>query len=82
MIEAILSEEDHDLFDALAVIAARPEGWALIGGMAVWCHLGSPHRPTLDIDAAARPAGRTTLLRLGAPETAPTRGRSKASSSR
>lgn len=66
MIEAHLTEAERALFAALTTIAEGPGGWAVIGGMAVWCHLGGSHRPTTDIDAAARAGDRTPLLDMGA----------------
>ena len=66
MIEAHLTEPERALFAALTTIAEGPGGWAVIGGMAVWCHLGGSHRPTTDIDAAARCEGeRPQLLDVG-----------------
>lgn len=70
MTVAVLPERNRNLFNALGAVAETPGQWAVIGGLAVWCRLGGPHRPTLDIDTAAGPDARATLLSIGAPTEA------------
>ncbi|MEM1335656.1 MAG: hypothetical protein AAGG08_19600 [Actinomycetota bacterium] len=53
--------------NALAEIASTEGRWAVIGGFAVWTHLGGNHRVTLDIDTAAAPAAHQTLVSTGEP---------------
>lgn len=36
----------------------------------MWSHLGTSHRPALDVDTAAAPGAHETLVSLGAPGTA------------
>jgi hypothetical protein len=50
-------------------ISATEGRWAIIGGFAVWIHLGGAHRVTLDIDAAAGPVAHQTLVTVGVPGT-------------
>lgn len=53
--------------EALDTIAATQGRWAIIGGFAVWIHLGGAHRVTLDIDTAAAPTAHQTLVTAGTP---------------
>lgn len=53
--------------EALRQVADTIGTWSVIGGFAVWCHLGESHRPTLDIDTAAAEQACETLVALGAP---------------
>jgi hypothetical protein len=39
------------------LLASLPEELRLIGGLAVMCRVGTPHRATVDLDAVARDAG-------------------------
>ncbi len=39
---------------AVELLASLPAELRLIGGLAVMCRVGSPHRPTVDLDAVAR----------------------------
>lgn len=57
--------------DALGTIAATQGRWAIVGGFAVWVHLGGAHRVTLDIDTAAAPLAHQTLVTVGTPGTNP-----------
>lgn len=66
----VLPEANRSFVLALQEIAETPGRWAVIGGLAVWCHLGQAHRPTLDIDTAAGPGARETLVSLGQPGNA------------
>lgn len=52
---------------ALRQVVDTTGTWAVIGGFAVWCHLGETHRPTLDIDTAAAEDAHDTLVALGEP---------------
>lgn len=56
---------------ALNTIAATQGRWAIVGGFAVWVHLGGAHRVTLDIDTAAAPLAHQTLVTVGTPGTNP-----------
>ena len=38
----------------VALLGSLPPGLRLIGGLAVMCRVGAPHRATVDIDALAR----------------------------
>src|SRR3546814_11175498 len=51
--------------EALHEVADTAGTWSVIGGFAVWCHLGESHRPTLDIDTAAADEAHETLVALG-----------------
>src|SRR3546814_19211099 len=53
--------------EALHEVADTAGTWSVIGGFAVWCHLGESHRPTLDIDTAAADEAHETLVALGPP---------------
>src|SRR3546814_18251117 len=53
--------------EALHEVADTAGTWSVIGGFAVWCHLGESHRPTLDIDTAAADEAHETLVALGTP---------------
>src|SRR3546814_14647567 len=53
--------------EALHEVADTAGTWSVIGGFAVWCHLGESHRPTLDIDTAAADEAHATLVALGTP---------------
>lgn len=55
---------------ALQQIAETPGRWSVIGGIAVWSHLGESHRPTLDVDTAAAQGAHDALVSLGSPGTA------------
>lgn len=48
------------------LLASLPDELRLIGGLAVMCRVGSPHRATVDLDAVARdlPAHHEVLARL------------------
>src|SRR4051794_9136539 len=48
------------------VLASLPAELRLIGGLAVMCRVGSPHRATVDLDAVARvlPSVQVDLDRL------------------
>ncbi len=51
---------------SVALLATLPPALRLIGGMAVLCRVGSPHRATVDLDAVARdlPRYHEVLARL------------------
>jgi hypothetical protein len=49
----VLPSVNRPFVKALRRIADTAGTWSVIGGFAVWCHLGEGHRPTLDIDTAA-----------------------------
>jgi len=53
--------------EAIDSIAATQGRWAIIGGFAVWIHLGGAHRVTLDIDTAADPNAHQRLVAVGVP---------------
>ncbi len=57
--------------EALDAIASTKGRWAIVGGFAVWVHIGGAHRVTLDIDTAAAPLARQTLVAVGTPGTNP-----------
>ena len=67
MTELVLPAANRDFVAALQGIQSTPGTWAVVGGLAVWCHLGRSHRPTLDIDTAAGPIARETLVASGEP---------------
>lgn len=67
MKELVLPSVNRPFVDALRRIADTTGTWSVIGGLAVWCHLGESHRPTLDIDTAAAQDAHDTLVALGAP---------------
>ncbi|MDZ7732654.1 MAG: hypothetical protein U5R31_05615 [Acidimicrobiia bacterium] len=73
---------NRPLVEALRHVADTAGAWSVIGGFAVWCHLGGSHRPTLDIDTAADSPAHETLVALGVRATADTVESSRASSSR
>lgn len=50
---------------AIDTIATTRGRWAIIGGFAVWVHLGGAHRITLDIDTAAASTAHQTLVATG-----------------
>lgn len=56
---------------AVDTIATTRGRWAIIGGFAVWVHLGGAHRITLDIDTAAAPTAHQTLVATGSPGATP-----------
>ncbi len=57
--------------EALDTITATEGRWAIVGGFAVWVHLGGAHRVTLDIDTAAGPIAHQNLVTVGTPGTNP-----------
>lgn len=57
---------------AIDSIASTKGRWAIVGGFAVWIHLGGAHRVTLDIDTAAAPTAHQTLVAVGTQGTKPT----------
>lgn len=63
----VLPSVNRPFVEALRQVADTAGTWSVIGGFAVWCHLGESHRPTLDIDAAAAAEAHETLVALGAP---------------
>ncbi|MGY6502476.1 MAG: nucleotidyl transferase AbiEii/AbiGii toxin family protein [Acidimicrobiales bacterium] len=63
----VLPGGNRHFVEALGRIADTTGTWSVIGGFAVWCHLGGSHRPTLDIDTAAAASAHETLVALGAP---------------
>jgi predicted nucleotidyltransferase len=65
--DLVLLPVNRAFVEALAEIAPTQGRWAVIGGFAVWTHLGETHRPTLDVDTAAAPTAHETLVTLGAP---------------
>lgn len=65
MSDLILPPVNRPFVEALAEIAPTKGRWAVIGGFAVWAHLGETHRPTLDVDTAAAPTAHETLVSLG-----------------
>lgn len=67
MNELVLPSVNRPFVAALDQVADTAGTWSVIGGFAVWCHLGESHRPTLDIDAAAANEAHETLVALGAP---------------
>ncbi|MCA9604945.1 MAG: hypothetical protein KC619_05100 [Myxococcales bacterium] len=67
MTELVVASANRPFVEALGQIADIGGRWSVIGGLAVWCHLGQSHRPTLDIDAAAAGDAHETLVALGAP---------------
>ena len=67
MTDLVLPVVNRSFVTALDQIAGTTGRWAVIGGFAVWAHLGESHRPTLDIDTAAAPGARETLVSLGSP---------------
>lgn len=71
--DLVLPSVNRPFVEALAAIAPTRGRWAVVGGFAVWTHLGETHRPTLDVDAAAAPAASETLITLGVPGDQPHR---------
>jgi hypothetical protein len=71
--ELVLPAVNRPFVEALAEIAPVEGEWAVVGGFAVWAHLGETHRPTLDVDAAAAPTASETLITLGVPGDQPHR---------
>ncbi|HUF34250.1 MAG TPA: hypothetical protein VMN58_13685 [Acidimicrobiales bacterium] len=67
MKELVLPSVNRPFVEALRQVAGTGGTWSVIGGFAVWCHLGETHRPTLDIDTAAAADAHETLVALGAP---------------
>lgn len=67
MKELALPSVNRPFVEALHQVADTAGTWSVIGGFAVWCHLGESHRPTLDIDTAAATDAHETLVALGAP---------------
>jgi hypothetical protein len=67
MNELVLPPVNRPFVKALHEVADTGGTWSVIGGFAVWCHLGESHRPTLDIDTAAAAEAHETLVALGAP---------------
>lgn len=67
MKELVLPSLNRPFVEALRQVADTTGTWSVIGGFAVWCHLGESHRPTLDIDTAAAEVAHDTLVALGAP---------------
>lgn len=67
MKELVLPSVNRPFVEALHHVADTAGTWSVIGGFAVWCHLGESHRPTLDIDTAAASEAHETLVALGAP---------------
>lgn len=67
MKELVLPSVNRPFVEALHQVAGTAGTWSVIGGFAVWCHLGESHRPTLDIDTAAANEAHETLVALGAP---------------
>ena len=67
MRELVLPSVNRPFVEALHRVADTAGTWSVIGGFAVWCHLGESHRPTLDIDTAAANEAHETLVALGAP---------------
>jgi len=65
--ELVLPSVNRPFVEALHHLADTAGTWSVIGGFAVWCHLGESHRPTLDIDTAAASEAHETLVALGAP---------------
>ncbi len=65
--ELVLPSVNRPFIEALHQVADTAGTWSVIGGFAVWCHLGESHRPTLDIDTAAAEQAHETLVALGAP---------------
>jgi len=65
MINLVLPPVNRPFVLALQQIAPTSGHWSVIGGFAVWTHLGESHRPTLDVDAAAAPGAHATLVSLG-----------------
>ena len=63
----MLPSVNRPFVEALYRVADTTGTWSVIGGFAVWCHLGESHRPTLDIDTAAAEHAHETLVALGAP---------------
>lgn len=64
--DLVLPSVNRPFVEALVQIAPTQGRWAVIGGFAVWAHLGETHRPTLDVDTAAAPTAHETLVSLGA----------------
>lgn len=62
-----LPSANRPFVEALDSIAATPGRWAVIGGIAVWIHLGGAHRVTIDIDTAAAATAHQTLVTAGTP---------------
>lgn len=74
----VLPSVNGPFVEALRRVADTTGTWSVIGGFAVWCHLGESHRPTLDIDTAAAASAHETLVSLGElGETTSTVGSSK-----
>lgn len=65
--DLVLPSVNRPFVAALRQVADTAGTWSVIGGFAVWCHLGESHRPTLDIDTAAAEEAHETLVALGAP---------------
>jgi predicted nucleotidyltransferase len=67
MSSLVLPSVNRPFVEALQHVAGTAGTWSVIGGFAVWCHLGETHRPTLDIDTAAASDAHETLVTLGTP---------------
>ncbi len=67
MSSLVLPSVNRPFVDALQQVAGTSGTWSVIGGFAVWCHLGESHRPTLDIDTAAAAQAHETLVAIGDP---------------
>ncbi len=67
MTDLVLPGVNRPFVAALQQIAETTGTWSVIGGFAVWMHLGIDHRPTLDVDTAAAANARATLVTLGLP---------------
>jgi hypothetical protein len=66
-VSVVLSgRSDGSTHREVALLASLPPGLRLIGGLAVMCRVGTPHRATVDLDALARdlPRYHDALTRL------------------
>ncbi|MEZ5140754.1 MAG: nucleotidyl transferase AbiEii/AbiGii toxin family protein [Acidimicrobiales bacterium] len=62
----LAGRRDGTTHHEVALLASLPDELRLIGGLAVMCRVGTPHRTTVDLDALARdlPAVHPQLARL------------------
>lgn len=54
MTVALSGRRDGTTHKAVSLLASLPDELRLIGGLAVMCRVGTPHRATVDLDAVAR----------------------------
>ena len=67
----LTGRRDGTTHKAVALLRSLPVELRLIGGLAVMCRVGTPHRATVDLDAVARDLGHVHEAIAGLAVTAP-----------